>query len=135
MESFARVLSVSELPPGSKKAVEVNGKSVLICNSNDRLYAVSNICSHAQERLECGRMARGWIGCPVHGARFDLQTGRALNPPATQPIATFRLRIIEGWIEVLVADPGAAGTASAAGTAGAAAKPEVSPGEAAQSGD
>jgi len=70
--AFARVLNASELPPGTKKAVDVDGVAVLVCNSNDRIYAVSNICSHAHEKLECGRMSRGWIGCPVHGARFDL---------------------------------------------------------------
>jgi 3-phenylpropionate/trans-cinnamate dioxygenase ferredoxin subunit len=98
--AFARVLNASELPPGSKKAVDINGVAVLVCNSNDRLYAVSNICSHAHEKLECGRMSRGWIGCPVHGARFDLATGRAMNPPAKEPIATYPVRVIDGWIEI-----------------------------------
>jgi 3-phenylpropionate/trans-cinnamate dioxygenase ferredoxin subunit len=98
--AFARVLTVAELPPGTKKAVDVNGVSVLVCHTNDRLYAVSNICSHAHEKLECGRMSRGWIGCPVHGARFDLATGRAMNPPAKEPIAIFPVRVLEDWIEV-----------------------------------
>ncbi len=101
---FARVLRASEVPPGEKKAIDVNGVSVLVCNSNDRLFAVSNICSHAQERLECGRMSRGWIVCPLHGARFDLATGRAMNPPAKEPIATYEVRVVEDWIEVAVGD-------------------------------
>jgi len=100
--AFARVLNVSELPPGTKKAVDVNGVSVLLCNTSERLYAVSNICSHAHEKLECGRMSRGWIGCPVHGARFDLATGRAMNPPAKEPIATYEVRVVDDWIEVAV---------------------------------
>jgi len=100
--AFARVLNVSALPPGTKKAVDVNGVSVLVCNTNERLYAVSNICSHAHEKLECGRMSRGWIGCPVHGARFDLATGRAMNPPAKEPIATYEVRVVDAWIEVAV---------------------------------
>jgi 3-phenylpropionate/trans-cinnamate dioxygenase ferredoxin component len=105
VEGFVRVMTVSGLPPGAKRAVDVNGRSVLICNSNERLYAVSNICSHAQEKLECGRMSRGWIVCPVHGARFDLATGRAMNPPTKEPIAAYQIRAVDGWIEVLVADP------------------------------
>jgi 3-phenylpropionate/trans-cinnamate dioxygenase ferredoxin component len=100
--SFSRVLNVSEVPPGTKKAVDVAGKSILVCHLNDRLYAVSNICSHAQEKLECGRMSRGWIACPTHGARFELATGRAMNPPAKQPIATYEIRVVEDWIEILV---------------------------------
>lgn len=47
-------------------------------------------------------MSRGWIACPVHGARFELASGRAMNPPATKPIATYELRVVDGWIEILV---------------------------------
>jgi 3-phenylpropionate/trans-cinnamate dioxygenase ferredoxin subunit len=104
--AFTRVLKAAEVEPGTKKAVEVNGHSVLVCHSNDRLFAVSNICSHAQEKLECGRMSRGWIACPIHGARFELATGRAMNPPAKQPIATYPVRIVDEWIEVSVPPPG-----------------------------
>jgi len=100
--TFVRVMTASELPAGAKKAVDLAGKSVLVCHSNDRFYAVSNICSHAQERLECGRMSRGWIACPMHGARFDLATGRAMNPPAKLPIATYDVRVVGEWIEVKI---------------------------------
>lgn len=99
---FARVLNVSDVPPGTKKAIDVAGISVLVCHLDGRFFAVSNICSHAQEKLECGRMSRGWISCPVHGARFELASGRAMNPPATKPIATYEVRVVEDWIEVLV---------------------------------
>ena len=101
-QPFSRVLNVAEVQPGTKKVVEVNGQSVLICHSNDRLFAVSNICSHAQEKLECGKMSRGWIACPIHGARFELATGRAMNPPAKQPIATYPIRVVDEFIEISV---------------------------------
>ena len=83
-----------------KKVVEVNGKPVLLCNWNGTMYAVSNICSHANETLDCGLMRNGWIACPIHGARFDLATGKAKNPPAKAPIATYPLRVVDDWIEV-----------------------------------
>jgi 3-phenylpropionate/trans-cinnamate dioxygenase ferredoxin component len=47
-------------------------------------------------------MRGGWLSCPVHGARFDLETGEPLNPPATQPIQTFKVRIVDDTIEVAV---------------------------------
>lgn len=100
MPDFTRVLKTADLPPGTKKAVEIGGKSILVCHTNDRLFAISNICSHANEKLDCGRLARTWIGCPIHGARFDLATGRALGPPATKPITTYEVRIEDNWIEV-----------------------------------
>ena len=62
-------------------------------------FVVVNKCSHAEEKLDCGRVRAGWVACPVHGARFRLATGEAMNPPATQPIATFAVRVVDGWIE------------------------------------
>jgi len=100
--AYTRVLKLSELPPNSKKRVEVGGKCLLVCNNNGKLYAISNVCSHNEKPLERGRMGNGWIACPVHGARFDLATGAALNLPAKLPVATYELRVVEDNIEVLV---------------------------------
>lgn len=100
-KSFHQVARTDDVPPGKVKVVEIGGRSILLCHSRDGLFAIENMCSHAAEPLECGRMKAGWIACPVHGARFDLATGEAMNPPATQPIATFPVRISEdGQIEV-----------------------------------
>lgn len=107
MSEFVRVLKVEDVPPSTKKVVEIEGKPVLVCNSKDTLYAVTNICSHADETLDCGRMKAGWIACPVHGARFRLETGEAMNPPATEPIATYALRVVDGHIEINIHEPSA----------------------------
>lgn len=100
--NFVAVAKVDEVPPGSKKLVEVNGAPILLCHTANGLFAVTNICSHADEALDCGRMRNGWIACPVHGARFDLATGAPINPPATLPIKTYEVRITGDTIEVAV---------------------------------
>jgi 3-phenylpropionate/trans-cinnamate dioxygenase ferredoxin subunit len=99
---FVAVAKVDEVPAGTKKLVEVNGAEILLCHTKDRIFAVRNLCTHAHEALDCGRMKAGWISCPVHGARFDLETGAALNPPATMPIDTYEVRITGDDIEVAV---------------------------------
>lgn len=100
--SFVRVLPASGVPSGEKKEVEAGGKSILICNTGDKLFAIAALCSHAEEKLTCGRMSKSWIACPVHGARFELATGRVMNPPAIKPIAIYEIRVVDDWIEVLV---------------------------------
>ena len=97
---FVAVANVAELPLDSKKLVDVGGKPILLCHSAGQVYAITNICSHAYQELCDGRMRHGWIACPTHGARFDLETGEALNPPATEPIATYPVRIVGDTIEV-----------------------------------
>ena len=101
-KSFTIAARADEVPAGTKKLVEVNGQSILLCHTRDKVFAVRNLCSHAYEALADGRMKNGWIACPVHGARFDLETGAAMTPPATMPIDTFEVRIEGDCIEVAV---------------------------------
>lgn len=101
-KQFVAVAKVEEVPAGGKKVVDVNGLSVILVNTQDRIFAVRNLCSHAYETLECGRVRAGWISCPVHGARFDLETGAPINPPATMPIDTYEVRVVGETIEIAV---------------------------------
>lgn len=100
--TFKQAARLEEVATGTVRVVDIDGQSILLCNTKDRIFAVENECSHAHEKLECGRMRSGWIACPVHGARFDLESGQPMNPPATRPIRTFPVRIVDNWIEVEV---------------------------------
>ena len=101
-KTFIAAAKLDEVPPGTKKLVELGGMEVVLCNTRDRVFAIRNLCSHAYEKLDCGRMKNGWIACPVHGARFDLETGAAMNPPAVMPIETFEVCIEGDTINVAV---------------------------------
>jgi 3-phenylpropionate/trans-cinnamate dioxygenase ferredoxin component len=100
--AYVRVANVAAVPEGGKQVFDVGGTVVLVCHAAGRWFAVSNYCSHAHEKLECGRLRGTSIVCPVHGARFDLASGKATAPPAKDPIATYPVRIAGDWIEVLV---------------------------------
>ncbi|MBW8755750.1 MAG: non-heme iron oxygenase ferredoxin subunit [Sphingomonadales bacterium] len=99
---FVAVAKLDDLPAGAKLLVEAAGEEIVLCNTRDTLFAVQNLCSHAHEKLDCGKMKNGWIACPVHGARFDLETGEPMNPPATMAIQTYEVRVTDGTIEVAV---------------------------------
>ena len=99
-KTFLAVARLEDVPPGAKKCVTVDGQQVLLCNTKDRIFAVENQCSHVMEPLDEGRMRGGWIACPIHGARFDLESGKPMNPPATTAIDTFEVRVTGDTIEV-----------------------------------
>lgn len=101
-KTFVAAAKVDDVPAGAKIVATVNGVELLLCHTADRIFAIRNMCSHAHETLECGRMRGGWISCPVHGARFDLETGSPMNPPAVMPIDTYEVRIVGDTIEVAV---------------------------------
>ena len=54
-------------------------------------------------RLSGGKVRRGAIMCPLHGARFDLASGRCLGG-AYPDLRGFPLRIEQGVIEVALPD-------------------------------
>ncbi|MDP3675062.1 MAG: Rieske 2Fe-2S domain-containing protein [Novosphingobium sp.] len=99
---FVPVMRVEMVPEGRAVAIAIGGCSILVCNSRGNLHAIENKCTHAEAPLERGLIRNGWIACPAHGARFDLETGAALNPPAEKPVGTFATRVVDGTIEVAV---------------------------------
>ena len=97
---FHPCLPLAELDENATRAHLIGAVRIVLCRHDGEVYAIENRCSHADEPLACGRIRNGWIACPAHGARFDLATGEVLGPPATEPIRTYPVRIVEGIVEV-----------------------------------
>jgi len=95
MGRLVRVSSLSELQPGDKKAVKVDGETVLLVNVERKIYAVSDICTHEYAELVNGFLMEDIITCPLHLSRFKVDTGEALSPPATKPLKTYKV-ILQG---------------------------------------
>lgn len=66
---------------------------ICLVRLGDRYYALDNRCTHAEAQLSAGDVEEGEIACPLHGARFDLKTGRAMTPPATMPVRTHEVKV------------------------------------------
>lgn len=88
----------SELPPGSRKMIEIGGRSIGVFRLADgRFFALRNRCPHRGAPLCAGRVMglltaekpyqpilqrEGEIlRCPWHGWEFDLTTGRSVFMP------------------------------------------------------
>lgn len=100
MSEFIPALDSRELPETGNKAVEIRGRSILICRSGDTFHAIANRCSHRHQPLEGGHVRGHFIACPVHGVRFDLRTGMPLGSLTREAVETFPVRLVDGWIEV-----------------------------------
>jgi 3-phenylpropionate/trans-cinnamate dioxygenase ferredoxin component len=100
--AYTPVLPFAEIADGEIRLVDVAGVEMLLCRDEGAVFAIENRCSHMDAPLDCGRVKYGWISCPAHGGRFDLETGDAVGRPATDPIRTWPTRLAEGMIEVAV---------------------------------
>lgn len=101
-DTFVKAANTADTADGKIKAVEINGQKIAICQSGESFYAIGDICSHAKVALHGGKVVGSEIECPKHGARFDLRTGKAMCPPAIQPVPTYPLEVRgeEIWIAV-----------------------------------
>ena len=84
-----------DVAPGTARRFDVDGHRIALVRIGDDFYAIGDECSHADYSLSEGDV---WedeceIECPKHGSAFSLKTGEALTLPATQPVATYQVRV------------------------------------------
>jgi nitrite reductase/ring-hydroxylating ferredoxin subunit len=79
--SFVEIAKVSEIPAGTMKHVEVDGKELCIANVNGKFYVIGDRCGHENARLSKGRLTDTIVTCPMHHAKFDVTTGKSTSGP------------------------------------------------------
>lgn len=86
-------ISLDDLVENTPKRVEVEGKDVCVVRQGAEVFAIADLCSHAEASLSEGDVTPGRIECWLHGAEFDLRTGEALTPPASAPVKRYSVTI------------------------------------------
>jgi anthranilate 1,2-dioxygenase ferredoxin component len=100
-ETWHPLIAESEFPEEGKLAATVGGWYVLIARTDDGFFAINDRCTHQASLLSGGRIRRGAVMCPLHGARFEVATGRCMGG-TYKDLRTFPLRTAAGMIEVAV---------------------------------
>jgi 3-phenylpropionate/trans-cinnamate dioxygenase ferredoxin subunit len=84
-------LDFSVLIEGKPIAIDVDGVAVCVARVGDEVFAVADTCTHSEASLSEGEITGTKIECWLHGAEFDLRTGQALTPPATESLKSFKV--------------------------------------------
>ena len=100
MAEFTKVASLSEVPDGEGRMVEVAGKEIALFNVGGAVYAIDNTCLHQGGPLAEGELDGTVVSCPWHGWEYELTTG-ANVVDGSMCVATYEVRL-EGD-DVLVA--------------------------------
>ena len=106
------VATVDEIPPGERKIVEVDGRSIGVFNVGGEFLALRNTCPH-----QGGPLCLGLIGslviaarpgeyalsspgemlrCPWHGWEFDMRTGQSWFDPARTRVRSYPAAVADG---------------------------------------
>ena len=103
MAEFVDAVPADEIEAETASIVEVDGREVAIVHSGGQFYAVQNDCPHAGFPLGEGDVVgEGIVECPGHGSTFNVVTGENLEGPATGPIETYEVEVVDGMVRVAI---------------------------------
>ncbi len=103
MAQPVKVANLEDLTPGKAACVVFGGEKVALFNVEGTLYALADTCTHRGGPLSEGDVEGSTVTCPWHGACFDLKTGAALGPPASQGVKRYPVETKGG--DVLLSAP------------------------------
>ncbi len=98
--AFVPVCAAEDVPPGAMARFDVAGRQVAVYHADGAFRATAAICTHEHADLTEGELEGTVVSCPLHGARFDILTGRVLTPPAFKRLPVFPVRLRDGRVEV-----------------------------------
>jgi nitrite reductase/ring-hydroxylating ferredoxin subunit len=106
------VAEITDLPPGTRRIVEVAGRSIGVFNVGGEFLAVRNRCPHQGgplcEGVTVGALTSDQPGeydytrpgevirCPWHAWEFDLRTGASWFDPARQRVRAYDVEVRAG---------------------------------------
>jgi 3-phenylpropionate/trans-cinnamate dioxygenase ferredoxin subunit len=90
---YSRACALSELPEEGVLGVEVAGEPVAVARTGGEVFALRDVCSHAEVPLSEGEIYDHTVECWLHGSCFDLRTGQPTGLPATEPVPVYPVKI------------------------------------------
>ncbi|MBX3087508.1 MAG: non-heme iron oxygenase ferredoxin subunit [Cryobacterium sp.] len=99
MSDKVQVCAADDIQLTSAIRVVIEGQPIaLVKDSEGRIFAIGDTCTHGEVSLSEGFVEDDTIECWAHGSRFSLNNGKALNLPAYEPVPVFRLELRDGQV-------------------------------------
>ena len=98
---FKTAARVEEVPPGTVKAVEVDGVEIALAHCEAGFFATQGHCIHLGGPLGEGRLDGCVVTCPWHGWQYDVQSGKNEFDHAIK-LDTYEVRVEDGEVQVAV---------------------------------
>lgn len=101
-DAFQTVAEADQIPPGTVREVNLGDHDIALYNVGGEFFATTNVCTHDEAYLSDGELFGHVVECPLHGARFDVRSGKVLSLPAVYPLKTYEVRVADGKVQVRV---------------------------------
>ncbi len=99
---WVKACDLKSLGNGELLGVDIDSKEIMLANKNGKIYALDRVCTHERADLSLGFLGDNYITCPLHLSQFELETGKNLNPPAELPLKTYKVKIEDNAVYVMV---------------------------------
>ena len=93
MSNYIFAAKLDDVAPGKMLPVELGGKRILLANAEGTVHACNEMCTHEEVSLALGALQGNCLKCSLHGSRFDLVTGKALDEPADEDLKIYPVKI------------------------------------------
>ena len=100
MAEFHKIAGANEVAPGEVRQYRIEDRPVALCNVDGEFHAFEDICTHQFAYLCEGEFAGRELKCPLHGAKFDVTTGKALSLPAVKAVPKHEVKVEDGNVYV-----------------------------------
>lgn len=92
MPRYVKVAKVNEMPPGTAREFQADGKVIALFNVDGKFYATDNVCLHRGGPLGQGPLEGEIVTCPWHGWQYKVTTGEAVFNDQIK-VQTFEVKV------------------------------------------
>jgi 3-phenylpropionate/trans-cinnamate dioxygenase ferredoxin subunit len=99
---YQTVAKIDEIPDGGMRQFVAHGEPIGLYRVGEKIYAISDLCTHEETFLTEGEFEPEEleVECPLHGSRFNVESGEVRILPAIKPVATYDVKIKDGLVLV-----------------------------------
>jgi 3-phenylpropionate/trans-cinnamate dioxygenase ferredoxin subunit len=87
------VAQIGDVPENGTLKVAAGDENLLLVRSQMGIFAIENMCSHAYQELDGGKVRKVFIFCPMHGVRFDMRDGCPSGQLTNKPIKVWHAEL------------------------------------------
>jgi nitrite reductase/ring-hydroxylating ferredoxin subunit len=91
-KQWVRACAAAAIRAGEPHGMKLGGIPVALYRLDDGVYATHDVCTHAYALLSEGYIEGDVVECPLHGALFEIRSGKCLAV-GTSDVATYPVRV------------------------------------------
>jgi len=98
--AFLRAAKKDEVPAGTIREFQVDGKTFALANVDGSFHAINNTCLHRGGPLGQGELEGKVVTCPWHGWQYDVTSGKVtMNPSVGVDCYAAEVRGEDVWVD------------------------------------